>query len=270
MPRVTPRRVAALIARSFPWVRENPTQGIRPEMGPKVRAMLRLVRRIPVELLPSGEDWLTFEVAMGILESYAEHWSGTSDRGAPALGAQPELGTRNPLAVIVDLLESCPDEGTREDSPELAFIKDADLRAVLRRDFSSARTALDHGEWKAATVLAGSVVEALLLYALASSTPTERETARQAWVARQKRPTDPGLTRPLPADLDEWVLGQLIWIAHTMRVVDDGTAAAADVARDFRNLIHPGRARRIGAPADEGTAHSAYGAAKRVAGALDV
>jgi hypothetical protein len=41
-----------------------------------------------------------------------------------------------------------------------------DFRKNLRLDMSAANRALANSEWKAATVLAGSVVEALLLWAI--------------------------------------------------------------------------------------------------------
>ena len=54
---------------------------------------------------------------------------------------------------------------------ELVFIPDAGLREGLRLDISTANQALANGEWKAATVLAGSVVEALLLWAVDQQLP---------------------------------------------------------------------------------------------------
>jgi hypothetical protein len=72
----------------------------------------------------------------------------------------------NPLAVIKRELAKCPDSVPRSDLPDLPFIKEAQLRDTLRKDLSSAAGALAHDEWKAATVLAGSVTEALLLWSL--------------------------------------------------------------------------------------------------------
>jgi hypothetical protein len=46
------------------------------------------------------------------------------------------------------------------------FLNDPDLAEALRADIATASSALRNGEWKAATVLSGSVIEALLLWAL--------------------------------------------------------------------------------------------------------
>jgi hypothetical protein len=47
-----------------------------------------------------------------------------------------------------------------------AFISDADLRTDLRQDLGEVNRPLHNGEWKGATVPAGLIVEALLLWAL--------------------------------------------------------------------------------------------------------
>jgi hypothetical protein len=62
-------------------------------------------------------------------------------------------------------LAACPDESPAPETRELAFIEDTELRDGLRLDISAINRALSNSEWKAATVLAGSVVEALLLSA---------------------------------------------------------------------------------------------------------
>jgi hypothetical protein len=55
----------------------------------------------------------------------------------------------------------------RTDSPvntgEPYFITVAELLANLRNDIGAIARALSNGEWKAATVLAGSAIEAVLL-----------------------------------------------------------------------------------------------------------
>jgi hypothetical protein len=67
-------------------------------------------------------------------------------------------------------------------SPTTHFAKRSD-RTLIRQT-----SALRNSEWKAATVLAGSVIEALLLWALRLRTPTEIETART--LVKEKRGVD--------------------------------------------------------------------------------
>ena len=69
------------------------------------------------------------------------------------------------------VLELCPDEFPSVDTSNLSFIADPTLRDILRLDVTATNSALINGEWKAATVLAGSVVEALVLWALQQQNP---------------------------------------------------------------------------------------------------
>ena len=78
----------------------------------------------------------------------------------------PGRGNENPLSIIRRALVSLPDEIIDPGTAELDFITDRDLRDGLRADISGASRSFDGGDWKGCTVVAGSVVEALLLWAL--------------------------------------------------------------------------------------------------------
>jgi hypothetical protein len=131
------------------------------------------------------------------------------------------------------------------------------LRAALHRDLGEVNHALSNGEWKAATVLAGSVVEALLLWAL-QNRRTEAEIIRSA-ATRLGRKIDLR-RRPLEA----WNLSELIEYAEATEVITSETKAGADLGKDFRNLIHPGRAARLSKQCDRSTALFAVGAVEAV------
>jgi len=65
------------------------------------------------------------------------------------------------------MLLKCPDEPTYENSKIFSFIADVTARANIAADMESVNSALRNVEWKAATVLAGALCEALLLWRLA-------------------------------------------------------------------------------------------------------
>lgn len=69
---------------------------------------------------------------------------------------------RDAINEIVVLLSVGPTLSTSG----LQFIQDTELRTELRSDLGAIERALSNGEWKAATILAGSSVEVLLLWAL--------------------------------------------------------------------------------------------------------
>jgi hypothetical protein len=159
----------------------------------------------------------------------------------------------NPVTVIRRVLATCHDEAPSASSSELMFITDPDFRHALRVDLGAIETALRNGEWKAATVLAGSLVEALLFWKL-DQKPAEVAAAQNK--AKRKAP------------LEEWVLGEYIAVAAELNVITATTAIQAKLAKDFRNLIHPGRAIRLGQVCNRGTALSAFAAVEHVIGDL--
>jgi hypothetical protein len=154
------------------------------------------------------------------------------------------------------LLCNCPDEAPASSTTEPAFISDADLRADLHRDLGEIDRSLQNGEWKGATVLAGSITEALLLSALQTKKTTEELQA----AATQLRKTINLTRRPL----ERWELHELIEYAHATGLISDATRAAANQGRDFRNLIHPGKAMRLAKKCNRATALLGVGAVDAV------
>jgi hypothetical protein len=141
--------------------------------------------------------------------------------------------------LIRRLFASLPDDAADPESPVLAFITPEDFREMLRRDLSSADRCFDAGDWKAATVVAGSVVEALLLWHLRKLEEKGKVVGR---------------------DLLKMDLHELTAVAKAADCISEDTAAACDLAKKFRNLIHPGRVERLEVACDRATAHSALAA----------
>jgi hypothetical protein len=142
-----------------------------------------------------------------------------------------------------------------EGSNELAFIEDEEWRDALRSDLAAVESALRNGEWKATTVLGGSLVEALLLWAV----NCHDVDAKRAAIARV--PASVKLGRPHdPASPEGWDLIHYIEVAFALDEISEDTASQARLAKNFRNLIHPGRERVSGMRSDRGTAYSAAAA----------
>jgi hypothetical protein len=120
------------------------------------------------------------------------------------------------------------------------------------------RSALLHEEWKAATVIAGSIVEALLLWGITQKESVDVERARQSCLTKAKLSKDPG------SDPLRWNLSEYIEVAAELGMIDETTTLQAGLAKDFRNLIHPGRALKKQQICDRGTALAANAAAELV------
>src|ERR1019366_1991829 len=89
-------------------------------------------------------------------------------------------------------------------------------------DHAELTSCVEAGSWKAVHVLAGSIVEALLVEYLSSS----------SLIAKGKS--------PLNLTLDE-----AIKACQSAGVIQKITASLCDVIRDYRDLIHPGRMIRL-------------------------
>jgi hypothetical protein len=144
------------------------------------------------------------------------------------------------------LLAKCGDEPKPVALPRLTFIAGRKLRHVVARDIDAVKRLINASEWKAATVLGGSVLEALLLDRL------ERPTLKARALAY-------GASKGWKNDLARWDLAHLIEAAEALQVIDDKVAGICSGVRHFRNMIHPGKERAQITP-DSGTAHVAFGA----------
>lgn len=105
---------------------------------------------------------------------------------------------------------------------EFDFISDERFRKSLDCDYREMCSSLEAGAWKAVHVLAGSIVEAILIEYLSVS--------RTAGAGSD----------PLRMDLND-----AIEACKAAGVMQGSTASLCDVIRNYRNLIHPGRVIRL-------------------------
>ena len=165
---------------------------------------------------------------------------------------------RNPLVLIRNALAQCLDESPAPGTSELSFVTDPDLRPILRSDIGAVNRALSNGEWKAATVLAGSTIEALLLWSLSQRRPADTMGATTALL------TTGELSRQPAPNLERWDLHEFAEVAAHLGIIKKDTQTETRFAREFRNLIHPGRAQRLGQICDRGTALASVAALEHV------
>jgi hypothetical protein len=115
---------------------------------------------------------------------------------------------------------------------EFDFITDDRFRDSLIADYVEFRASLSAEAWKAALVLVGSVVEALLVDHLISTDYKTRVG-----------------TDPLKMHL-----GELIVACQKETILSEKTASLSSVIQKYRNLIHPGRSVRLGEVASKSAA----------------
>src|SRR5258706_2281072 len=104
---------------------------------------------------------------------------------------------------------------------DFAFVADDELRLCLAADYRELGQCVDTRAWKSALVLAGSIAEALLVDALLTACPQERE------------------------EILKLELGPALDRCRAMGLVTQKTGDLCSVVKSFRNLIHPGRQVRL-------------------------
>ncbi len=257
MPRVVPTQAVATIDLLFPHVKGGETQATYTTgNAPSLRGIVDLVREIPPELLAlPSDEYANFVIGLGAIENQLATWASRGDTGA----LRPVSGL-DPLAHVRRALVKCPDEFPPPETTTLTFITDPDTRASLSRDVSSAGRAFVNLEWKAATVLGGATIEALLHWRLSQAPPDEKAIRASA----AKLHSCGTFTKKPSPDRDDWSLHHFIEIAADLKLIESDTLKAAALAKDFRNLVHPGRAARKGLICDRATALSALAGLEHV------
>lgn len=210
----------------------------------RLTAIVHLIDNLPSELLTiSGTDYSNLVCAVEAIRNSVTLWY---HRNASGIGIS-KIRDKDVLQVLRDALEKCPDQNPSPMTTELAFIEDGPLRNSIRLDISAATNALHNGEWKAATVLAGSASEALLLWAI------------------QKSPDLSTLEEKPKGPPERWDLAEYITVATSFKLIKGSTENLTQIAKDFRNLIHPGRVKRLGQVCDRATALTALAAVESIA-----
>jgi hypothetical protein len=253
MPRVVPSQVVELIDKLFPWAKDQREGDEKNYLSAgnvySIGAVLDLLQHVPSELITLGpEDHAEFVSSVAALRTLMQRWQ---IRAEP-FHRIPGMRQLSPITLIRQALAQCPDEFPSSDTQEFKFITDTALRESIRLDMSATNNALSNAEWKATTVLAGSLIEALLLWKIEQQNPAACSSAVAA------------LGRKLDSDPQKWVLADYIDVTEHMNLIKPNTVTLCRVAKNFRNLIHPGRAQRLNQPCNRGTAMAAVSALEHV------
>jgi hypothetical protein len=260
MPRKFPTQVVDLIDQYFPWAKDytvsNASNTKRSEARfagvTRLPGLVENLDQIPDELIVLGpKDAAEFLMAHAALRHEVQVLAREARDGVN----WPMLDQRDCVEIVRTGLSKCPDEAlSAAAGAELTFLKNADLERTLAMDVGSIERALANSEWKAATVIGGSVIEALLLWAINQRSPTDVSTALDAAVRSGN------LTQRPHADRNRWDFIDLIEVAHSLTEISVDTRSSANPSRHFRNAIHPGVVERTGIRCDRGTAYTTYGA----------
>jgi hypothetical protein len=202
MPRVVPSQVVGLIDKLFPRAKdeEETTPGCEYSLSPRnshsVAALLELIQQLPSELITlEPEAYAEFVSATATLRTLIAEWQAGAEYNFYYIQALRHL---SPVTLIRQALAKCPDEFPSTSISELTFIEDEDRRETLGRDIGAVNSAFSNLEWKAATVLAGSVIEALLLWALEKNKPGDVDASVERLFDERRFDGNRPIARRLP------------------------------------------------------------------------
>ncbi len=105
---------------------------------------------------------------------------------------------------------------------DLSFISDEILREIIARDISEMNACVNAKSYKSAMILAGSVIEAILVDYFIAFPPPNGKNPEQIVRAELK-------------DLIDWAADKNVGL------ISETTKGVATVIREYRNLIHPGK-----------------------------
>jgi hypothetical protein len=254
MPRVVPTQIIAFIDEEFSFAQARQPFNVDMQFKDRVTALLRLVDELPDELIRiTDREYNRFVRSVETMRSTIALWD--------AHGVTQAFTDRRLGGAITDLRDSLlllDDQQVPAEIAGLTFITDADLRESIRADIAFADNAFSGTEWKAATVLAGAVVEALLLWAINERPSAVVQASLSKLQAANKIPKN------ISKDPDTWTLDVYRQVAADLGIVKGSAVTQIELTQGFRNLIHPGKARRTSQQCSRSTAHNALGAMERL------
>ena len=129
----------------------------------------------------------------------------------------------NPIILIRRAFARCPDDAPAPHIERLPFVANDEFRRNLETDLDAVDRAIAGGQWKAATVLGGSIVEALLVWAIQQKAdPAAIQTAIGNVVAAGTPGKDPG------KELEKWHLLDYIVIAGELKLIRAASSSSPD------------------------------------------
>lgn len=258
MPRVVPSQIVEVIDKMFPRFKDqepNDKRTLTANHRSLLAAVSELVQQLPDELIVlEGDDYIEFAASVAAIRQIQETWKTDQTRQLEALHGLRPL---NPIKLLREALAKCPNEVPAPGTADLMFIKDDEFKERLRIDIGAVRHAVCNGDWKAATVLSGSVIEALLLWALQQMNQADVTTAINILIQKKT------ISKPDP-NLEKWDLYYFKEVATEAGLIKKDSASLVDLTREYRNLIHPGRAQRLKMKCDRATAYTAIAALDKV------
>jgi hypothetical protein len=194
------------------------------------KLVYRFFKNLPTDQLSAEDIFVSTNFYLGdiqlrLLEFYKD---GYIKKVNGNLYEKDREGFRR-LEQEIQVKSSSQPEAKQIEKEDFSFVVDTELREIIERDYEEVQKVKNANAPKAAIVLSGSIIEALLLEALLKDASATKASAKA----------------PGENDLTKWTLNNLIEVAQDLGKIKDDTTRLTGVVKDYRNLIHPGKEIRI-------------------------
>jgi len=109
-------------------------------------------------------------------------------------------------------------------------IQDIELKDIIQRDLRECAIAVVAGQDKLATIMCGSIVEALLLYQIREKGVTKYDVSS---VSHRKDASK--------CAVSDMALNELLYVAFELKILDRASHYLGHYLKDYRNMVHPVR-----------------------------
>lgn len=117
---------------------------------------------------------------------------------------------------------------------KLSAIKDSEMRTILQRDIWECAIAVVAKQDKMATIMSGSIIEALLILKLKEQGVTKYDISA---INNGKKASN--------YPVNEMGLNELLYVADQKRIIDKNNYHLGHYIRDYRNVVHPAKELRM-------------------------
>jgi len=194
------------------------------------KLVYRFFKNLPIDQLSAEDIFISTNFYLGdiqlrLLEFYKD---GYIKKVNGNLYEKDREGFRR-LEQEIQAKSSSQPEAKQIEKEDFSFVVDTELREIIERDYEEVQKVKNARAPKATIVLAGSIIEALLLEALLKDSPKAKTSPKA----------------PKENDLRKWHLNSSIEVAEDLGKIKEDTTKFSYVVKDYRNLIHPGKEIRI-------------------------
>ena len=113
-------------------------------------------------------------------------------------------------------------------------INDKIMRDILLRDLKECAFAIVAQQDKLASIMCGSIIEALLMYKIVENNISKYDISE---ISKKKNAVN--------YNVNDMGLNELLFVAHKEKLINTNSYHLAHYVKDYRNIVHPAKEKRI-------------------------